>query len=299
MTDHRTDTVPTYEGVAEAPPEHPSGHHRGRRRVELGAIGVGVVLLLLFGATVGRYLLRDRPGAKSVDEAVEQFREGSSTTDAGSAGFVRPAAGVYQATGEGTESISKPPNSQNDGAVMPISVKYLPDGCWTWHLDYNDAHWHEFDFCPEGTQLLLVAQRNYQSWDFGVMKVENVGTFTCDPPAPVVVDDPAPGATFVHHCSGDNTAAPGPSISEGPSTVVGAETLSIGGTDVQTIHQTRSQAMSGTQKGSVEEDWWFTADTGLPVRSERHYQIESGSVIGTITYTETGSWQLESLQPQT
>ncbi len=103
----------------------------------------------------------------------------------------------------------------------------------------------------------------------------------------------------MHHCTGDNTAAPGPSTTEGPATIVGTETLSIGGTDVQTIHQTRAQSMSGTQKGTVEEDWWFTADTGLPVRSERHYQINSGSVIGTITYTEIGSWQLESLQPQT
>ncbi|MGZ4682214.1 MAG: hypothetical protein ACXWA3_04395 [Acidimicrobiales bacterium] len=288
MTDHPADTAPEGE---------PGG--RSRRGLMLVGGGAAVILLLTAGATIGRYLLRDRPRAKSVDSAVEQFRADTSTTDAGSAGFVRPAAGVYQAAGEGEERISKPPNSQNDGAVMPISVTYLANGCWTWHLDYNEAHWHEFDFCPDGQHLLLVGQRNYQSWDFGMMKVENVGTYTCDPPAPIAVDDPTPGTTFVHHCTGDNTAAPGPSTTEGPSTIVGPETLSIDGADVATIHQKRSQTMTGTQRGSIEEDWWYTTDTGLPVRSERHYQLDSGSVIGTITYTENGSWQLTSLQPQT
>jgi hypothetical protein len=32
---------------------------------------------------------------------------------------------------------------------------------------------------------------------------------------------------------------------------------------------------------------------------ERHITILSGSPLGTITYDETGSWQMTSLQPRT
>jgi len=299
MTDI-TEPHDSSDGRAPDSPASPAPGDRVRSRhpVRWVVLGIVVVVVVFGGVTVGRYVFRSRPGAQSVDAAVDRFRA-SGPTDTSPATFVRPAAGVYQAAGEGEEHISTPPNSQHDGATMPVSVTYLADGCWTWHLDYNVAHWHEFDFCPQGDQLLLVAQRNFQSWDFGVMKVDNTGTYTCAPPAPIVVTDPVPGAVFEHHCTGDNTAAPGPSTSEGPATVVGLETLSVGGADVATIHQTRSQVMSGTQQGDIQEEWWYAADTGLPVRAERHYRLDTGSVLGTITYTESGSWQLTSMEPRT
>ena len=299
MTD--TDIEPE---PAEPPPREPAdldkashGHRHRRGLLTIGALAL--LIVLAGGGVIGRYVFRSHPGARSVDSAVDDFRSASSTVDSGPVGFVRPTAGVYQAAGEGEERISKPPNSQSDGATMPISVTYVANGCWTWHIDYNAAHWHEFDFCPAGGELLLVGQRNFQSWDFGFMKAENLGTYSCDPPAPIVAEAATVGASFQHHCTGDNTAAPGPSTSEGPATIVGTETISIGGVDVATVHQTRRQAMSGTQVGQIDEDWWYAADTGLPVRSERHYQVDTASVIGAISYTEQGSWQLTSMEPRT
>jgi hypothetical protein len=310
-SDTNTDMGPDVEpGVDPAPtppatpdgatsPKSPPRRHHVRRDVLIGGAAVLVIAGLVAGIGVGRYLLRDQPGAKSVDEAVEQYRSGTGSTDTGSSDFVRPVAGVYTVEGEGEERISTPPNAQNDGAQMPLSVTYLPDGCWTLRLDYNVAHWQEWDLCPRGDQLLLMGQRNYQAWDFGFMKVDNTGTFACDPPAPIVVGDPAPGSTAYHHCTGTNTASAGESTSQGPATVVGNEVLSIGGQDVVTIHQHRAQTMSGGQEGTVDEDWWYATDTGLPVRSERSYRIDSGSIIGPVTYTETGTWQLTSMEPRT
>jgi hypothetical protein len=216
--------------------------------------------------TVGRYLFRSHPGAKSVDAAVAQVRAASSTSSPETVTFARPAVGVYEAAGEGKESVSAPPNSQDDGATMPITIRYLRNGGW---------NWHEFDFCPQGNELLLVAQRNYQAWDFGALKVSNLGPYTCDPPAP------------------------GPSTSAGLSTIVGRETLTIGGAPVEAIHQTRVQQMTGAQVGDVTEDWWFAPGTGLPLRAERTYKLDTTSVIGKITYREHGSWQLTSLEPRT
>jgi hypothetical protein len=277
-------------------PAPPKPRHHWLRIALLTVVGL---VILAGGYTVLRYAFRSHPGAKSIDAAVDDLRASSSLDTSNPTGFVRPAPGIYTAAGEGSEHISSPPNSQDDGALMPITVRYLPDGCWNWHIDYNSAHWHEFDYCPKGTELLLVAQRNFQSWDFGAMKVDNLGPYTCDPPAPIVVEDPQPGQTFEHHCTGENSAAPGPSTSAGPSTIVGTETLDIGGVQVPAIHQTRAQQMTGAQVGDVTEDWWFAADNGLPLRAKRRYKLDTQSVIGRITYTEQGSWQLTSLEPRT
>jgi hypothetical protein len=289
--------VATTEHIADeaAAPQraHPHRHHPWR-------IGIAVVIgLLVLGAAVPivSYLFRSHPGAKSVSSAVEGYRATTSTTPG--AGFEGVQPGVYQAKGSGTEKISVPPNSQADGAVMPITVTALGKGCWRWHIDYNTAHWHEYDFCPQQGSLMLVAQRNFQRWDFGRIKITNLGQYTCSPPAPIVVKDARPGQTFEHHCTGTNSAVTGPSSVEGPATIVGTVQLTIGGRKVLALHQTRVEHLSGAQKGTTTEEWWFDARTGLPLRAERHYDITSPSPVGTVDYTETGSWQLRSLQPTT
>lgn len=256
---------------------------------------------MLVGITsvVLRYVFRAHPGPKSVSSAVKQFRATSSTGAQQAVAFTRPVAGVYQVSGEGREQITMPPNSQNDGAVMPVSVSYLAGGCWLWRIDYNVSHWHEYEFCPKGRELLLTAQRNSQAWDFGFAKVTNLGKYECSPPAPIVVESPTPGQAFTHHCTGTNSAVSGPSVAEGPATIVGPETLTIGGTRVAAIHQTRMQKISGAQKGELDENWWFAADTGMPLKADRNYKLDTDSPIGTITYTERGSWQLASLTPRT
>lgn len=287
--------TPPIEPETSPPPAQRRRHHPFR----LAGAGLAVVVLAALAISVGRYVFRSHPAPKSVDAAVEDLRAQGTTPETGAVSFARPAMGVYTATGEGRESLTPPPNSQDDGATMPITVRYLTDGCWNWHIDYNVAHWHEYDFCPQGTELLLVGQRNYQAWDYGAMKVSNVGEYTCEPPAPIVVEDPKPGQVFQHSCSGGNSAAPGPSLTQGPSTVLGPEVVNIGGTDVPAIRQHRVQQMTGTQNGVVTEEWWFAADTGLPLRCDRTYDIKSGSVIGDITYHEEGSWQLASLEPRT
>ena len=286
---------PTDE-LTDGPTDDLVAVRRRRRRLY---VGVPIAIVLLAVAVVGgAYLLRSHPGARSVDSAVSRFR-GSSSTTPGPDEFTRPAAGVYEATGHGTESLSVPPDSQSDGASMPVTVEHLDQGCWRWRIDYNVAHWHEYTFCPAGARLLLQAQRNHQSWDLGMTTVTNDGQYTCDPPAPIALENAAPGETAVHHCVGSNSAAAGVSVAEGPAVNVGTETLSIGRVEVRAIHQRRTQTMSGPQTGTIDEDWWFAADTGLPLQVTRQYRLDTSSVIGTITYKEDGTWTLKSLTPRT
>jgi hypothetical protein len=278
--------------TAPTSPTETDRHHRVRTVL----LVAGAVLLLGAAFVVGSFIFRDQPTERSVDDAVDAFRSSSTAVEPNS--FAQPDAGVYEAVGTGGEAISAPPMEQIDSRTMPVTVTPSTDGCWTWRIDYNSAHWHEYDFCPEGTGLILEGQRNSQSWDLGVDTITNLSTTTCDPPAAILVAGAEPGDAVQHRCAGVNTAAPGDSLAAGPSTMVGRETLVIGGDEVDAVHQRRETTMTGAQRGTIDEDWWLDPTTGLPLRVDRDYDLRTDSVIGEIGYTETGSWQLTSLEPR-
>ena len=261
-----------------------------------------MAVVLVFGATgflVVPYVFRTHPGPMPLGAAVKAFKGNDSSTSDGSIGYDPPAQGVYALSGQGTERISFPPNSQRDGAVMPASVTYLADGCWRWHVDYNVAHWEEYDFCPRGTQLQLVADRISQSWDFGTFTINNLARLTCPPGTVVLPEDPKSDQTLGWSCTGTNTAVVGRSAAVTTAHIVGIDTLAIGGRRVLTIHELQQVTLTGGQRGTDTENWWFTANSGLPVRLQRDITLSSSSPIGTITYNESDSWQMTSLQPRT
>jgi len=277
-------------------PSRPRAHRR-RRWVLLGIGVVAVVVLSTFAFGFVRYELRSHPGAKSVGSAVHAFHSGPDVTANGSP-YAQPAAGVYTLGGQGHEQISFPPNTQNDGAVMPATVQYLSSGCWRWHIDYNVAHWEEFDFCPTAAGLGQPVNRNSQSWDFGALKISNQATLTCPSTTVVLPPDPRAGTTLHWSCPEVNTVA-GSGRSTTTATIVGTGTLQIGGTAVTAVHEQQKTTVTGAQKGAVTEDWWFSTSTGLPLQVQRHIVIHTNSPLGAITYTENGSWTMSSLTPRT
>jgi hypothetical protein len=258
-----------------------------------------VIVLAGIGFVGVRYAFREDPGPKSLSAAVKAFAGAGPITARRNLSYEPPTQGVYALHGQGTERISLPPNSQRDGSVMPASVKYLTDGCWRWHVDYNIAHWEEYDFCPRGTQLLLVANRNSQSWDFGTLKINNLAHITCPPITVVLPGDPKSGQVLGWSCIDTNTATPGRAVEAITARIVGIDTVRVGGADVPTIHELQQVTLTGGQRGTASVDWWFATRSGLPVRGERHITIMSSSPIGTVTYHEDGSWQMTSLQPRT
>jgi hypothetical protein len=270
-----------------------------RRRPWARAV-LGVVLLTVvavMGTTYGRYLLRSRPGPRSMASALKSFRAVPAITSPVSLGLPAPDPGVYELHGQGAEHISFPPNSQGDGAIMPASVVGLAHGCWRWHVDYNVAHWEEYDFCPSGTGLVQVANRNWQAWDFGTVKVKNSAAFSCQPPLLILRAVPVVGQVVDQTCTGTNTAVSGLTTASGPVTVIGVQSLSVGGIAVTTVHELEQTELRGSQKGKAIEDWWFDVRTGLPVRMERHIHLATPSPLGAINYDESGWWQLASMTP--
>jgi hypothetical protein len=270
--------------------------HRHRLLVAL------TVVLLLILSGVGyvslSYVFRSHPGAKSLNSVVRTYRGGKNTSRS-NLRYEPPAQGVYELKGQGSERISFPPNSQSDGAVMPASVTYIARGCWRWHLDYNTAHWEEYDFCPSGNQLVQTGYRNFQSWDFGTLTINNLANFTCPSDTVVMSEDPRAGQMLTWTCSGTNTSVSGKTTERVATPVVGTVTLLIGKTRVKAVHEVEKFALSGVQKGTAVENWWFSATSGLPLRVDRQITILTASPLGTITYNEDGSWQMASLTPRT
>ena len=257
---------------------------------------VGGLVVVLLAVVVGAYVFRPQPGARSISAAAGAF-DATTTTVATPRAFALPPAGVYRATGTGFEQIAVPPDTIHDSTVMPVSVSYLPGGCWRWHLDYSTAHWHEYDFCPHDGRLLLVSQQNSLTEDLGLTSVTNLARFTCSPPSPIVVESPEPGEVFAHRCTGTNTAVSGTSTATGPVTIVRVGEVRVGNRSVQAIEMTRHQTISGGQSGTLVETWWFATSTGMPLAESRSYHLTTASPIGAIAYTERGSWRLESMTP--
>lgn len=262
-----------------------------------------VALIAVVGAlsyVPGRYLFRKHPGPQAVETAVRRLRTYPPAAAGEGDRYRFPARGVYELRGAGSERISFPPNSQRDGVVMPATVRYLPGGCWQWHVDYNVAHSEDYRFCPRGGELVLDGNGNSQSWDFGVAKVKNVAQFSCDPAPLVLPEVPQPGFTWTQVCKGTNSAVTGPTLTSATTRVVGNESLTVDGAAVRAIHLSQQTSVAGAQTGSVVEDWWHDAATGLPLRMERNIRLDSASPLGgTITYTESGHWQVVSLRPRT
>ena len=282
-----------------APPEGDDERRRRRRRrvLLLSMIVVGLVVSGVLYVFLS-YQFRSTPGAKSVRSAVSEFRGGRATATA-HLRYAAPAQGVYELNGQGSEQISFPPNSQRDGAVMPASVRFLPDGCWRWHLDYNVAHWEEYDFCPTSTTLTQPANRNFQAWDFGTLQITNLATFNCPANTVVLPHNPTTGKTAEWTCQGTSTAVQGRTTARVAMRVVASTFLTIGNHhDVPAFHEVQTTTLSGPQTGTVVEDWWFSTVSGLPLRVDRQIRIATASPLGAITYTEHGTWKLTSLAPR-
>ena len=146
---------------------------------------------------------------------------------------------------------------------------------------------------------MLIANRNSQTWDFGTLKFTNLARFTCPLSSTVLPGHPDANQTLHWSCTGSNTAVAGRCVTTTLTRIVAIETLRIGGVVVPTIHQHQQATVSGAQRGSVVEDWWFETTSGLPVRMERRITISSSSPIGTATYDEAGSWRMTSPKPLT
>lgn len=261
---------------------------------------IGAVIVVAVGVVAVLFAMREEPEARSVDDALEDFRSEDEDSGATADAAATPAPGVYELAGEGREAISFPPVEQADGATMPMTVTAADESdCYSVRIDYNEAHWQDWNLCRDGDRIMEHGGHTYQQWDLGAAQVENLSTFVCDPPILFLDFDKDAGHAEQRSCAGTNDAVEGTTITSGIDTHVGRVTLTVGDEELEAIHITQDHEISGAQSGTNRNEYWFRASDGLPLRGIRSSNIDSDSPVGTVTYTEDGTWDLVSTTPQT
>lgn len=282
---------PGGDAVAEHPGNRPQRARPRRRVVRLVLIGAAGLALVVTVVVVLAFLRRSTPTAVSVDDAMRRYRRAP-----GAAALSTLGPGVLRAAGGGSNGMDRLPTRQEDGSSMPVTIESIGGGCSRWRIDYNTSHSQALDLCATDGRVDVVAQRTDQSWDLGVITVSNTGEFRCDPPVTVRTPVDRPGDQQTRMCRGTNSSVDGPATVELRVEDFGETTLRIGGDAVAAVHQRWVQTLRGTQAGVLRDDWWFAASDGLPLRSERDYQLSTPTPLGDVRYTESGRWTLTSLE---
>jgi len=256
---------------------------------------VAAVLLAVLATVAAVVAVRWNQGeAKPVD--VADVTSPTGTTLPAKQNVLRPPQGVYLFKGSGTDRIDRPPKEQAEGPSMPATVTHRADGCWTFRLDFSTNHWQEWVYCPKDGGLTEVGGKAFQRWDFGALVNTTTSTFTCK--APTIKAHQRPGNEWRQSCRGVSTGVSGVTRSAGPYQFVGPEIIAIGDEPVSAYRYRRDRTNTGNQAGTEHTDLWFAADTGMPLRSQHTIDTKSPTVIGTVHYTQDGTYQLTSMKPQ-
>lgn len=270
--------------------------HRGRRRVV-----TAVLLAALAGAGVWFAMeWRDRgPDEASVDDAIDRFRASSTSTPTGELGD-RPIPGVYEYEGSGREHLSFMSTDQAQGPVLAATVTLDGEHCWDLALEYNSFHRQQWHWCLDDTGVVETGGRVEQAFDFGALVVDERSTSVCDPPFVLVRRTVKAGDSWPKRCETTSETTETRNVSTGTVEFIGTETLTIGAAEQSTVHYRIIATLSGEQSGDDRFDLWFTTDRYLLVRGEREMRVVSPAPapLNEVTYTESGTWTLRSLQPQ-
>ncbi len=212
-------------------------------------------------------------------------------------GARRPAEGVYDYVGSGTERVSFPPLSQSEGPTIPGTVTMQGPSCWVLRLDYSTHHWQTFDVCTNGADAWETGGTTWQLFSIGPADVSTTSTFTCVAGTMWLPAHRVTGISTRSDCTGTSTSVKGKTLSEGPYTYLGEATLTIGGQPVPAVHFRQERSDSGAQTGSESYDIWLAEKTGMLLRFEQVIRLVSRSPIGNVTYTQSGDLHLGSLTP--
>jgi hypothetical protein len=282
------------DGSVRLGEEHERGSRRRYRRPRR------VVLLILAAVVVVGAIpfavAWSHRGAKavSIEGAVANFRKSHG---ASSAGFLRPAAGVYTFAGNGTEKLSLL-TTQQWGSRIPVTVTEDTSRCWTYRVDYSTHHRQSIRYCAKGHVLQETGESTFQSFDFVAFKANDTNDVVCNPPIDRIRVDATPAAQWHAACDGRSRGRGTNFHSQGTDTFVGIETLHVGSELVPAYHYSVKRTVTGSQSGSERYDIWYSVLDGLLVKSDRHAEVKSPSPVGTVTYTENGTYALTSLTPQ-
>jgi hypothetical protein len=268
-------------------PHHPRRRHRRWPWV------LGVPVVLLAAGFLVIVLTTSRAHEVTMAQA-EQRLGGQGKGVAGA----RPARGVYEYAGSGTDRLTLPPMSQSDGPTMPGTVTLSGRNCWVWRIDYSSHHWETVDYCRHGDATWETGGQIWQLWSIGPLRETNLTTMTCAPHTVSLPATAVPGQVWHERCTGTSTAVKGAMVSAGPYRFLGPRALIVGGRVVRADEFLRLRTDTGAQRGTERSELWIDAANGLPIRLRRDITVITDTPFGTSTYTQSSVFSLASLVPR-
>ena len=264
-------------------------HRRRRWPWIIGALVLIVLVPALLFVFTG-----DSAHEVTMGQALQRLGSGGAEASNG-----RPAPGVYEYRGSGSESLSVPPLTQHEGPSMPGTVALHGADCWVLRIDYSTHHWQTYDFCRHGGDTWEAGGRTWDLIAIGPINVTNEATLTCVPGTMVLPANAVPGQQWHGRCAGSSTAISGTVVSAGPYRFVGNATVSVAGRPVQTVKFLRLRTDSGPQVGTERTELWLDPVTGLPIRLRQYINVRTHTPFGDSTYVQSGDLTLVSLEPHT
>ena len=259
---------------------------------------VAALLLIPIIVLISLFVFRDNPGAKSLDDALQAFRDGdTSAIESLGAVVVRPPTGVYRADASGKASISFPPTSQSYGASAPVTVTHQGENCWSTTVDFNTAFQQRWNYCIDNGVLTEHSNYTTTGWDLGATSITNISQFDCSPPGEIIKTGERRDEVSTYNCVGTSDSISGTTNSVVTFESLGTAALTIDAMTVPAFHYRESDVLSGPQRGTTTIDYWYSVENMLLLRMERQINLRTDSPVGEVTYKEDGEWQLSSLTP--
>jgi len=266
-----------------------------RRWLVRSGIVVGALVLAVVVYAVGTFLFRENPGAKSVDEALSDFRQSNAAVDIN---VQQPKAGVYAAVGAGSASLSFPPATQKYGTEVPVTITPTSPNCWLTKVDFNTAYSQQWTYCIENGRLTEHGNTTSTRWDLGAFTTTNVATFSCEPPGEIVRSEFVVGEKATYRCLGTSTEISGETTSDVTFEALGRESLMVGDESVEAFHFREIDVLTGPQTGTTQIDYWYDTKDLLLLKLVRTVSLRTDSPVGDITYKENGEVALITRVPR-
>ena len=223
------------------------------------------------------------------------FRDMATTLDEDQVGLTVITGGgqpgdyglyVYATTGyESTDALAGTRHDYPPETYLTIQ----PGGCGTlvrWQP--LEQRYEEWGYCDDGR---MAGWDSHQEW----FQVANTDEWRC--PEPVQTQG-EPGESWTIRCARAETGNAAAATEVDSYEVVGFETLTVAGEEVETLHVRTTIAGTGGSASTGQHDTWYLVGTHLPVRRVVVHDSTTDTRIGAVQYHEEAEINLTSLIPR-
>lgn len=246
-----------------------------------------VIAAIAFGVrTLGARDETDAVDSKEAAELVEDEGD-SEDVDAGD----RPEAGTYTYMGTGTESVDALGGSKHDfpkEISVVVQLDADEDCNWTANVVYVKQHIEEREYCTrDGVMIDRGFTRKIEFFN----QLQET-TFECGDDAERLRTEAKAGDSWTWECTNGTKAK-----SAYTATMLGSETLDIGGEQVETWHTKVVSKQTGETVGGDTSEFWLD-ERGLIVKFTANLDVKTESVLGVTNFKEKLAYQLTSVVPE-